>query len=347
MTLRPSLLILSILLSHNVFDVHGRDPFDVFFMSDDYSDDFWDYDDYEYSDDILESSDSNFRSGSDNLRVPCSLGRYYSGKDPTTCGGYRDLGVKVAEEFYSKQYGRKCAKFSTFQKESKKCLVDKVFAGGDNGFERAFNECARDGVMRYVYEGDKKCDSGSDDKSSSSDTFKCSRTSYYSGKDPKTCKKWKELGEKVARKLFRDEYKKNCDNLFEFAEETTRCLLDDEFDDSKCARDGVRAIVDRRYKTCLTKNECNEYGRLAAELVILDFCKVRSASRVYEPTKIKRKCKEQARIRCRDNLKDVLRKHLKDGFSCDIIDDKLDKFGRYEERLEEKCRTEVLSLMET
>lgn len=198
--------------------------------------------------------------------------------------------------------------------------------------------------------------SHSDTSSSHSDTSSSDSNEDYYYDKPGTCGEWRDFGFVIADELYFEEFDGDCDNIFDFAEETTKKLLNRRFAGGKngkerayneCARDGVKRSVDKWYKKCLTPSECKEYGTLAADLVINDFCKIQSTNRVYEPKKIKRACKEEARLECRDSLYDTLKDLLIYGFSCDIIDDKLFKYHHYEDKLQENCRTVVLNLMET
>jgi len=233
-------------------------------------------------------------------------------------------------------------------------LLDEKFAGGKNGLERGYNECARDGVKRNINKWYEECPTHS-----SSDDYhvpSCNNDWFYYGDKPSDCGEWRDFGYEVANKLFQDEFEGDCDNVFDFAEESTRCLLDGKFAGgenglergyNECARDGVKRNINKWYEECLNPDACKGYGAFAAGLIINDFCKIQSVSRVWEPKKIKRQCKEKAREECRDSLKDELKDLLDNDYSCDIIDDKLWKYYYYEDDLKETCRTKVLELMET
>ena len=120
------------------------------------------------------------------------------------------------------------------------------------------------------------------------------------------CSDARSEGIETAYNTFVSNYN-GCDDVFEFAKEANNLL--DNFRGgrnkkfNRCARSGVKKFLKRLYKRCLKPAECNEYGVLAADLVITDFCPIPSNSRtVYEPGAIKKQCKESARIKCKDYL---------------------------------------------
>jgi len=157
-----------------------------------------------------------------------------------------------------------------------------------------------------------------------------------------------EEGYKAANNLFWEEFWEECDNIFEFAEKASKDLLRDRFEghskNNKCARDGVEKFVDESYEKCLTQANCVEYGQLAAELVINNFCQLNSGAKVYEPKEIKRACKEKARVKCRDSLYSTIEDLvITDGYLCPKFDDYYD----YVDELREECRIKVLKLMKT
>jgi len=157
------------------------------------------------------------------------------------------------------------------------------------------------------------------------------------------CEEAQEEGYNAADYLFWDEFYEDCDNIFEFAEKASKDLLKDRFAGEKCARDGVKNSIDEWYEKCLNPAECNEYGQLAAELVINDFCRIGSYRAIYENKKIKRACKEEARRKCRGSLYSTIEDLVAAGYKCP----KMDSYNDHVDDLREECRVTVLELMET
>lgn len=163
------------------------------------------------------------------------------------------------------------------------------------------------------------------------------------------CKEGQENGYDEANFLMWKKFDDDCDNLFEFAEKASGDLLEDKFaglgEYNKCSRNGVKNSIDEWYEKCLNPAECNEYGVLAAELVINSFCQLKTKNaKIHEPKKIKKECKAAARRTCRGYLYSALEDLvIFGGYSCPKMDD----YDNYADELREDCGVMVRDLMET
>jgi len=170
--------------------------------------------------------------------------------------------------------------------------------------------------------------------------YDCKWKNYQAGTD-KLCAIARRKGYQKARGIYYLHYKDDCDWIFEF-DAQVKILLTNTYADNKCARKGVKEFDLWASKICLTPVECNEYGDLAADLVINEFCKLYSVSR--RSNTIKEQCREEAKFRCQGYLYEALENLLGNGYKCPEINDNPQMFFKYAPELREKCVTVVKSL---
>jgi len=170
--------------------------------------------------------------------------------------------------------------------------------------------------------------------------YDCKWKNYQKGTD-ELCAIARRKGYQKARGIYYLHYKESCDWIFEF-DAQVKILLTNTYADNKCARKGVKEFDLWASKICLTPVECNEYGDLAADLVINEFCKFQSASR--RSNTIKEQCREEAKFKCQGTLYEALENLLGNGHQCPVINDNPLMFYDYAPKLRENCITAVKSL---
>merc|ERR1712048_444652 len=110
-----------------------------------------------------------------------------------------------------------------------------------------------------------------------------------------------------------------------------------ERDYFKCYPVGVKRYLNELDKICLTPDVCNEIGESAARIVIYDFCDV-FAKR--DTLKIRKECEEEAKLKCKGSLYDILESVTKD-FTCPVIKDDASNYRKYKRKLYKKCNKVV------
>lgn len=170
---------------------------------------------------------------------------------------------------------------------------------------------------------------------------------------PNPCSDGREEGKEAAEDLWSDHYNEECDDVFLFEDKCKKDLIKDEYKSrsgdnakekafKKCARDGVRRVIDDKLGECLDPEECDDLGELAAAMIINDFCAINKKKLLKKNHK--KECRDEATIKCKGHLYTALKDLLDGGDSCPVIDDDASKFREHKKKLRKKCRKTVKSL---